>query len=130
MAGSILGINAFDQPNVQESKDYTKAYLDEFKKEGKLTESEPVLTDQGLQVYADEANHKALGGASTFDDILASHLSRVKAGDYVAINAYVEHTKEAQEVFQQMRTKIRDAKRVATTLGYGPRFLHSTGQFA
>ncbi|WP_447968984.1 bifunctional transaldolase/phosoglucose isomerase [Nitrospira sp. M1] len=128
VAGSILGINAFDQPNVQESKDYTKAYLDEFKKTGKLQESKPVLIDQAVQVYADEANQKALNGASTFDDVLASHLSRVKPGDYVAINAYVEHTDEVQEVFQRMRTKIRDAKQVATTLGYGPRFLHSTGQ--
>ncbi len=128
VAGSILGINAFDQPNVQESKDYTKAYLDEFKKVGKLSEAQPVLTDQGVHVYADDANHKALNGASTFDDVIASHLSRVEAGDYVAINAYVEHTDEVQEVFQRMRTKIRDAKQVATTLGYGPRFLHSTGQ--
>ncbi|MGB0908945.1 MAG: bifunctional transaldolase/phosoglucose isomerase [Nitrospirales bacterium] len=128
IAGSILGINAFDQPNVQESKDYTTAYLDEFKKVGELSETEPVLTENDLQVYADEANVKALGGASTFDDVLASHLSRVKPGDYVAINAYVEHTDDAQKVLQQMRTKIRDAKQVATTLGYGPRFLHSTGQ--
>ncbi len=128
VAGSILGINAFDQPNVQESKDYTKAYLDEFKSAGKLSETEPVFTDLDLQIYADEANHKALGEASTFDDVLAAHLSRVKPGDYVAINAYVEHTDEAEEVLQRMRTKIRDAKQVATTLGYGPRFLHSTGQ--
>jgi len=128
VAGSILGINAFDQPNVQESKDYTKGYLDEFKKTGKLQEAKPVLTDQDLEVYADETNHKALNGAATFDDVIANHLSRVKPGDYVAINAYVEHTDEAQEMFQRMRTKIRDAKQVATTLGYGPRFLHSTGQ--
>ena len=128
VAGSVLGINAFDQPNVQESKDYTKAYLDEFKKTGTLSESEPVLTDQDLRVYADEANHKALNGASTFDEALASHLARVKAGDYVGINAYVEHTESTKKVFQRIRTKIRDAKKVATTLGYGPRFLHSTGQ--
>ena len=128
VAGAILGINAFDQPNVQESKDYTKAYLDEFKKAGTLSVADPILTDQGLQVYADEANHKALNGAATFEDALASHLSRVNSGDYVAINAYVEHTKEAEEMFQRIRIKIRDAKQVATTLGYGPRFLHSTGQ--
>ncbi len=128
VAGSILGINAFDQPNVQESKDYTKAYLDEFKKAGSLSETAPTLTDQDIQVYADEENGKALNGASTLDDVLERHLSRVKPGDYVAINAYVEHTEEAEKVLQRMREKVRNGKQVATTLGYGPRFLHSTGQ--
>ncbi|MCA9471409.1 MAG: bifunctional transaldolase/phosoglucose isomerase [Nitrospirales bacterium] len=128
VAGSILKINAFDQPNVQESKDYTKAYLDEFKKTGKLSENDPMLIDEGIQVYADKANHAALNGASSLEAVLAKHLARVKSGDYVAINAYVEHTEEAQGVFQRLRTKIRDTKHVATTLGYGPRFLHSTGQ--
>mgnify|MGYP000365567518 CR=1 FL=1 len=128
VAGSVLGINAFDQPNVQESKDYTKAYLDEYKKAGTLSEATPLFTDQNVQVYADEANAKALNGASTLDDVLAHHLARVKPGDYVAINAYVDHTEEVEKVLQHMREKIRNGKQVATTLGYGPRFLHSTGQ--
>ena len=128
VAGSILKINAFDQPNVQESKDYTKAYLDEFKKTGKLSENDPMLTDQGIQVFADKANHAALNGASSFDEIFTNHLARVKPGDYVAINAYVEHSEGTKEILQRIRTKIQEAKHVATTLGYGPRFLHSTGQ--
>ena len=128
VAGSILGINAFDQPNVQESKDYTKAYLAEFQNSGKLPESQPLLTDGEMRMYTDDVNAQALQGASTVNGVLMAHLSRVQLNDYVAINAYVERTDAVHQVFQRIRTRIRDAKKVATTLGYGPRFLHSTGQ--
>ncbi len=127
-AGSLLGINAFDQPNVQESKDFTKAYLDGFKKNGQLPEELPMATDGDVRIFADAANQQSLGGASSLDQVLSAHLSRVQAGDYVAINAYVERTPAVHDIFQHIRTIVRDAKQVATTLGYGPRFLHSTGQ--
>ena len=127
-AGSLLGINAFDQPNVQESKDYTKSYLDEYKKNGQLPEESPVATDGDIRIFADVANREALEGASSLDQILAAHLARVQAGDYVAMNAYVERTPAVHDMFQQIRMMMRDSKKVATTLGYGPRFLHSTGQ--
>ena len=128
IAGSILGINAFDQPNVQESKDYTKAYLDEFKKSGKLPKEESLLTDGEIQVYSDKTNRPVLKGASNLTEALTAHLARIQPGDYVAVNAYVERTDEVHAALQRMRLNIRDAKKVATTLGYGPRFLHSTGQ--
>ncbi|TRZ98267.1 MAG: bifunctional transaldolase/phosoglucose isomerase [Nitrospiraceae bacterium] len=128
VAGSLLGINAFDQPNVQESKDYTKNFLDEYKKNGRLPEEEPVLTADGVKIYGDAASREALKGASTLDAALKSHLARVKAGDYVALNAYVERTDASHQALQGMRLRVRDKKKVATTLGYGPRFLHSTGQ--
>jgi transaldolase/glucose-6-phosphate isomerase len=128
VAGSLLGINAFDQPNVQESKDYTKNFLDEYKKNGRLPEEEPVLTADGVKIYGDAASREALKGASTLDAALKSHLARVKAGDYVALNAYVERTDASHQALQGMRLRVRDKKTVATTLGYGPRFLHSTGQ--
>jgi transaldolase/glucose-6-phosphate isomerase len=128
VAGASLGINAFDQPNVQESKDYTKAHLETFKKEGNLAESSPLLVDGDVQVFADEANQEALKGKSTLDDLIAAHVMRLQTGDYFAMNVYVERTDAVHEIFDRIRTKIREIKQVATTLGYGPRFLHSTGQ--
>lgn len=127
-AGSLLGINAFDQPNVQESKDFTRFYIEEFKQNGRLPEELPVITDGDVRLFTDEANRQALHGASSLPHAMASHLSRVRIGDYVAINAYLERMPAVHESFQRIRAVIRDAKRVATTLGYGPRFLHSTGQ--
>lgn len=127
-AGALLGINAFDQPNVQESKDFTKSYLEEFKKNGRLPEESPVLTDGAVRLFADDANRQALAGAASLSHAVAAHLSRVRTGDYVAINAYLERTPAVHEALQRIRAAIRDAKRIATTLGYGPRFLHSTGQ--
>jgi len=128
VAGAMLGINAFDQPNVQESKDYTKAYLETFKQEGSLAESTPLRVDGNIQIFADEANQEALKGRSTLDDLVAAHVTRLQPGDYFAMNAYVERTDAVHEIFGRIRTKIRETKQVATTLGYGPRFLHSTGQ--
>ena len=127
-AGALLGINAFDQPNVQESKDFTRFYLEEFKQSGRLPEESPVFKDGDVRVFADDANRQALAGASSLANAVAAHLSRIRTGDYVAINAYLERTPAAHDAFQRIRAIIRDAKRVATTLGYGPRFLHSTGQ--
>ena len=128
VAGSILGINAFDQPNVQESKDCTKAFLEEFKKNGSLPEEKPILTSDGIRLYTDAENRKALEGLSSLEATLSAHLSRLVPGDYAALNAYVERTEVSHKILQGIRQRIRDNKRVATTLGYGPRFLHSTGQ--
>ena len=127
-AGSLLGINAFDQPNVQESKDFTRAYLEQFQKNGRLPEETPMVTDGDIRLFADDANQQALQGASSLAQVVAAHLSRVQSGDYVAINAYVERTPAIHDRFRRIRAAVRDAKQVATTLGYGPRFLHSTGQ--
>ncbi len=128
VAGSILGINAFDQPNVQESKDYTKAHLETFKKDRQLAETSPLLVDSDIQIFADDPNQHALKEGSTLDDLIAAHVSRLQAGDYFAMNVYVERTDAVHAIFDRIRTKIRETKQVATTLGYGPRFLHSTGQ--
>lgn len=130
VAGSLLGINAFDQPNVQESKDYTKAFLDEYGKKGRLPEEEPLLTADGMRIYGDDAHRKLLtsAGATTLEAALGAHYARVKAGDYAAFTAYVERTAASDAALRSMRTRVRDRKKVATTVGYGPRFLHSTGQ--
>ncbi|MDH3771220.1 MAG: transaldolase, partial [Nitrospirota bacterium] len=102
--------------------------LETFKKDGKLSESAPLLVDGDVQIFADETNGQALKGSSTLDDLVAAHVTRLQSGDYFAMNVYVERTDAVHAIFDRIRTKIRETKQVATTLGYGPRFLHSTGQ--
>ena len=109
IAGSILGIDAFDQPNVQESKDNTKKVLDQFKKAGHLPEA-------------------AASPAGEADAALRALLRRAKRTSYIALMAYTERTRTAERSLAEIRRTLRDATRLATTAGYGPRFLHSTGQ--
>ena len=122
--GWRLGINPFDQPNVQESKDATKELLEAFKREGKLQEQTTLASEGGLTIYADDA---ALPSGSALE-ALKAHLGRAGAGDYIAMLNYIEETPEHEELIQHIRTHLRDATRCATTTGYGPRFLHSTSQ--
>lgn len=126
-AGWRLGINPFDQPNVQESKDATKELLEAFKKDGKLPEQEALASDDALTIYADDATRSALASSTTGEAIKA-HLARAGAGDYIALLNYIEETPEHEALIQQIRGHLRDATHCATTTGYGPRFLHSTGQ--
>jgi glucose-6-phosphate isomerase/transaldolase/glucose-6-phosphate isomerase len=109
IAGSVLGIDPFDQPNVQESKDNTKRVLAQFKSKGKLPPAESV------------AAARARSG-------LKSLLARKKAGSYFAIMAYTARTPNSEAAISAIRTAVRDNTHMATTAGYGPRFLHSTGQ--
>jgi transaldolase/glucose-6-phosphate isomerase len=126
-AGRRLGINPFDQPNVQESKDATKELLEAFKQNGKLQEQTALATDGTLTIYADEKTRAELPSASVAEAIKA-HLQRAGAGDYIALLEYLEETDENDAVIGKLRTHLRDSTRCATTTGYGPRFLHSTGQ--
>jgi len=123
VACSLLSIDAFDQPNVQESKDNTKRILGEFVAKGALPQQAPVATDGALKLYGED---KALG--STLDAAVAAHLHKVHAGDYVAITQYFVETPEVESLVQQLRLAVRAKTHAATTTGYGPRFLHSTGQ--
>ncbi|HKS28609.1 MAG TPA: hypothetical protein VJS44_12345 [Pyrinomonadaceae bacterium] len=109
VAGHLMSINPFDQPNVQESKDNTNALLDKFKQTGALPEEKTFPV-------------------SSISNQLAQTLSGIKAGDYVALLAYIQERPAHDELLQAIRTQIRDSLRVATTTGYGPRYLHSTGQ--
>jgi hypothetical protein len=122
VAGAILEINPFDQPNVQESKDNTNSLLEEFKQNGRLPEQELSGTGNGLEIYGAKTQ------AATTVEIVSEHLATVKAGDYIALLAYLPETDEHEELLQAMRLRLRDRFQVATTTGYGPRFLHSTGQ--
>ncbi|PYS83025.1 MAG: transaldolase [Acidobacteria bacterium] len=126
-AGWRIGINPFDQPNVQESKDATKEFLEAFTRDGKLPEQSVVANDGTLTIYADDKTISALS-ASSVGDAIKAHLARVKPGDYIAMLDYIEETPEHEAEIQAIRTQMRDATRCATTTGYGPRFLHSTGQ--
>ena len=126
-AGWRLGINPFDQPNVQESKDATKELLQKFEQAGQLEEQHVIVTDDVLTIYAD-ASASARLSSSTVADALQAHLSQVQPGDYIALLNYIEETPEHEAVISEIRHRLRDATRNATTTGYGPRFLHSTGQ--
>ena len=123
-AGWRLGINPFDQPNVQESKDATKALLEKYKSEGKLQEQKASASDGQVTVYSSGVG----GAASSLQDVLQTHCASIKPGDYVALLAYLEETPATEAALEGIRATIRDATRAATTMGYGPRFLHSTGQ--
>jgi transaldolase/glucose-6-phosphate isomerase len=122
-AGHILGINAFNQPNVQESKDNTNRLLAEYQQSGSLTIPATVLTDDGITVSGPRLN--ASHARDYLDQFLAAN---VKPGAYVAIMAYVQPEDDNWQKLNDLRISIRDRFRVATTFGYGPRFLHSTGQ--
>jgi len=126
-AGWRLGINPFDQPNVQESKDATRELLEKFKLRGRLDEQSELVSDGTLTLYADDRTRAALPSGSVYF-ALKEHLTQAGPGDYVALLDYVEETKKTEELIQKIRTHVRDATRCATTTGYGPRFLHSTGQ--
>ena len=126
-AGAVLGINTFDQPNVQESKDNTKALLEQFTKTGKLPEQVLASTEGDLRIYCDEETKATLAG-NDLSDVVRAHLARVKPGDYIALLDYIQESDEHEALIQQIRIHLRDALKVATTTGYGPRFLHSTGQ--
>jgi len=122
-AGWRLGINPFDQPNVQEAKDATKEVLSSFVRRGRLDERITVATDDLVTVYGvEEQTYRSV------EDVLRAHLATVKPGDYIAFLNYIEETPEVDAKFQDLRTRLRDATKCAMTIGYGPRFLHSTGQ--
>jgi len=132
VAGAIIGINAFNQPDVEASKIATRNLTSEYEKTGSLPAEKPVIEDSGVKLFTDEKNAaelaKAAGGDRTLAGYLKAHLSRIKSGDYFAVLGYIQMNAEHEQALQGMRRTIRDKKRVATCLGFGPRFLHSTGQ--
>jgi transaldolase/glucose-6-phosphate isomerase len=132
VAGSIIGINAFNQPDVEASKMVTRKLTTEYEQSGSLPAESPILEDGGIKLFTDEKNAAALkesaGGNQTLAGYVKAHLDRVQAGDYFAVLGYVEMNEAHEEQLQSIRHSVRDHKKVATCLGFGPRFLHSTGQ--
>lgn len=128
VAGALIGINPFDQPDVEASKVKTRELTAEFERTGSLPAEAPLLEEAGLQLFADDRNGTALGSHSSFDGMLGGHLGRVEEGDYVALLAFVARTEQAEQVLAEIRTVVRDRTGAATCVGFGPRYLHSTGQ--
>lgn len=131
VAGSIIGINAFNQPDVEASKIATRNLTTEYERSGSLPAEKPILNEDGVRLFADEKNAGALKQAAASESLveyLRSHLNRLKSRDYFALLAYVPMFANHEQRLQEMRHAVRDKKRVATCLGFGPRFLHSTGQ--
>ena len=136
VAGSILGINAFNQPDVEASKIVTKQLTAAYESSGSLPAEKPIIEDAGFKLFTNEVNAAAIAKAAStgpasdgaLKNYLRAHLARLGAGDYFALLGYVERNAEHEALLQNVRMMVRDRKRVATCLGFGPRFLHSTGQ--
>ncbi|CAA9486987.1 MAG: Glucose-6-phosphate isomerase [uncultured Rubrobacteraceae bacterium] len=121
VAGWRLGINPFDQPNVESAKTQARRMISEYAEKGELPELEPTVVEGEMSVYTSE-------GAASVDEALRSFFGQARPGDYVALQAYLPPSEGTTATLQELRVRIKEALKVATTLGYGPRFLHSTGQ--
>jgi transaldolase / glucose-6-phosphate isomerase len=132
IAGAVIGINPFNQPDVEASKIATKALTSEYERTGQLPSEAPFFAADGIKLFADANNAGALvsaaGSSPTLTSMLKAHLGRLGKGDYFALLGYVEMNAAHEAALQRCRHRVRDARQVATCLGFGPRFLHSTGQ--
>jgi transaldolase/glucose-6-phosphate isomerase len=131
VAGSIIGINAFNQPDVEASKVATRNLTSEYEKTGSLPAEKPILEDSGIKLFTDEKNAAELAKNASERSLagyLKAHLNRIHAGDYFAVLGYIQMNAEHEQNLQALRHAVRDNKHAATCLGFGPRFLHSTGQ--
>ncbi len=127
MAGIVLGVNPFDEPNVTESKENTARVLEELHHNGRFPAEVPLATGNGIAVYGDTALRLTAGEGSLVGE-LRRHLDRAHPGGYLAIGAFVAPTASRAAAIDRIRARLRDATGLATTGGFGPRYLHSTGQ--
>jgi transaldolase/glucose-6-phosphate isomerase len=131
IAGAVLGINPFDQPDVEASKIKTRELTAAFEKTGALPPETPVCSSAAISLYTDATNANALlnaGADGGIDTWLRAHFARLGNGDYMAMLAYLTRDETNAAPLQQLRLELRDRRHVATCLEFGPRFLHSTGQ--
>ncbi len=128
VASAIIGVNPFDQPDVEASKSKTSAFMKTYEQSGAATAETPFFSKNGIALYADPRNADDIGQHDSLAGYLGSHLGRLRAGDYMALLAYIKRDDATTRALTGVRTRIRDKKRVATCLGFGPRFQHSTGQ--
>jgi glucose-6-phosphate isomerase len=124
-AGAVLGINPFDEPNVQESKDNTREVIQEYVRAGRMPDGRAQKTEDCLALHVNEL---PAGDQRTVGGVVAEHFARFKPPHFAAIMAYIAPTEEHDRLLAQLQEAVRNATRMATTVGYGPRFLHSTGQ--
>ena len=131
VAGAVLGINPFNQPDVESAKIKTRELTAAFEKTGKLPAEKPAIALGSFDLFTDDDNAAALTKAGADGELgswLKAHFSRIHAGDYVALLAYIERNAEHIDALQRMRLRLRETHHVATCAEFGPRFLHSTGQ--
>jgi len=128
VAGSIIGIDAFNQPDVEASKVETRKLTSEYEAKGQLPAETPFFESNSIKLYADDRNAAALKGGATLADVLKTHLDRLHPGDYFGVLGYITMNEANEAELQKSRHAVRNTKKVATVLGFGPRFLHSTGQ--
>ena len=132
VAGSIMGINPFNQPDVEASKIATRKLTTEYEKSGSLPPESHFFEDQGIKLFTDDKNARtlkqALGSNPSLAGYLRAHLDRLHSSDYFTVLGYIQMNDPNEAQLQALRHAVRDKKRVATCLGFGPRFLHSTGQ--
>jgi glucose-6-phosphate isomerase len=129
VAGSVIGINAFNQPDVEASKIVTRDLTSEFEKTGSLPSEKPILDQEGIKLYTNKENADVLlKGNHTLGAVIRQHLDRIQPGDYFGLLAYIPMFPEYEARLQEIRKQVLETRRVATVLGFGPRFLHSTGQ--
>jgi hypothetical protein len=132
VAGSIMGINPFNQPDVEASKIVTKELTSAYEESGSLPSETPIFEGEGVKLFTDERNatdlNAAVGDEKSLARYIKAHLERIKPDDYFGLLAYVEMNRENQDLTQEIRHGVMQKNHVATCLGFGPRFLHSTGQ--
>jgi transaldolase/glucose-6-phosphate isomerase len=129
--GAALGLNPFDQPDVEAQKIKTRALTDAYEKTGAWKPDEPIIEADGLQLFADETNAAALAQAAGSDGLPAylwAQVKRAHPGDYLALLGYLDHSPTHVEALQSLQKRLRDNTKCAVAVGFGPRFLHSTGQ--
>ncbi len=132
VCGAVLGVNPFDQPDVEASKVATRELTADYESAGAFPIETPLARTGEITLFADRGNTEMLlaqaGADAGVESLLSTHLSRLGSGDYFAVLAYVDRSTVNWHMFQTLRQVVRDARRVATCVGFGPRFLHSTGQ--
>lgn len=129
VAGSIMAINPFNQPDVESAKVETRKLTDEYEQKGSLPDEQPFFNAEGVKLFTSTEYAQSLSdGNDSLSSLLQAHLSKIKEGDYFALLAYIQMNSENEQVLQDIREKVLRKHRVATCLGFGPRFLHSTGQ--
>jgi len=121
VAGHVLEINPYDQPDVESAKVLSRKAMDDYRRTGVLSSEEPTFTEGGITVFADRAS-------SSLDQAFMDFLSRAQTGSYISIQAYIYPARESYVALQELRTSLLDTYLIPTTVGFGPRFLHSTGQ--
>lgn len=126
IACSVLRVNAFDQPNVQLSKTITNAVIEDYQKQGRLDEGQPIRENDEIAVYGESVT--GLENANNLDEVLKAYGQTVLENGYIALNAFVARLPENERFFESLRSDLLQRFNKATTLGFGPRFLHSTGQ--